>query len=93
MVPGDEIKYLSTLPQPANTNQNVPSASAASRCPIMAPSNSCVPARTMRKRCINVRVTLERNRGGICCAHGLLFDNMLSCSQLSSWNRWSRMSP
>jgi hypothetical protein len=44
MVPGDEIKYLSTLPQSANTNQNVPSASAASRCPIMAPSNSSVPA-------------------------------------------------
>ena len=44
MVPGDEIKYLSTLPQSANTNRNVLSASAASRCPIMTLSYSSVPA-------------------------------------------------
>ncbi len=44
MVPGDEIQYLSTLPQSANTNQNVPSVSVASRCPIMALSYSSVPA-------------------------------------------------
>jgi hypothetical protein len=44
MVPGDEIKYLSALPQSANTKPECAERFRSESLSHHGPSNSCVPA-------------------------------------------------
>ena len=55
----------SALPQPANTNQNVPSASAANRCTISASTKDVCLARTMPVDAQKCKQSRSRLAGGL----------------------------